>query len=415
MDLFQKCREYTHAKDVMAMGVYPYFHMLTSGQDTVVMMDGHRTIMLGSNNYLGLTADPRVKEAAIKAVEKYGSGCSGSRFLNGTLDLHIELEQALAAFLQKQDCLIFSTGFQSNLSIISSIAVRGDYILSDSMNHASIVDGTRLSFAKTLKFKHSDMTDLERLLQHCSADEKAGILIITDGVFSMEGEICKLPDIVRLARRYGARILVDDAHSIGVLGAKGRGTAEYFGLTDEVDLIMNTFSKTLASLGGCVAGDADAIHYIKHTARPFIFSASIPPAQVAAAREALRILDAEPQRVRRLNDIAGHMKRGLRALPHVTIHESGNDIVPIIPVLTGTEMTTLLAAKQLLDRGVYINPVFPPAVPQGSCLLRTSYTATHTNAQLDEALSIFSGVFAELAEMADPADVNETETAPALS
>lgn len=415
MDLFQKCREYTHAKDVMAMGVYPYFHMLTSGQDTVVMMDGHRTIMLGSNNYLGLTADPRVKEAAVKAVEKYGSGCSGSRFLNGTLDLHIELEQALAAFLQKQDCLIFSTGFQSNLSIISSIACRGDYILSDSMNHASIVDGTRLSFAKTLKYKHSDMADLERLLQHCSADEKAGILVITDGVFSMEGEICNLPDIVRLARRYGARVLVDDAHSIGVLGAKGRGTAEYFGLTDEVDLIMNTFSKTLASLGGCVAGDADAIHYIKHTARPFIFSASIPPAQVAAAREALRILDAEPQRVRRLNEIAGHMKRGLRTLPHVTIHESGNDIVPIIPVLTGTEMNTLLAAKRLLDRGVYINPVFPPAVPQGSCLLRTSYTATHTNAQLDEALSIFSGVFAELAEMAEPTHASDTETAPALS
>lgn len=400
MDLFQKCREYTHAKDVMALGVYPFFHMLTSGQDTVVMMEGHRTIMLGSNNYLGLTADPRVKEAAIKAVEKYGSGCSGSRFLNGSLDLHVELEAALAAFLQKEDCLVFSTGFQSNLSIISSIASRGDYILSDSMNHASIVDGTRLSFAKTIKFKHSDMADLERLLQHCAADEKAGILIITDGVFSMEGEICNLPEIVRLARQYGARILVDDAHAIGVLGPKGRGTAEFFGLTDEVDLIMNTFSKTLASLGGCVVGDADAIHYIKHTARPFIFSASIPPAQIAAAREALRILDAEPERVRRLNEIAGYMRRGLNALPHVTIHDSGNVIVPIIPVLTGTEMNTLIAAKQLLDRGVYINPVFPPAVPQGSCLLRTSYTATHTNDQLDEALSIFDDVFADLAEAA---------------
>lgn len=401
MDLFQKCREYTRAKEVMALGVYPYFHTLTSGQDAVVMMEGKRTIMLGSNNYLGLTADPRVKQAAIKAIEKYGTGCSGSRFLNGTLDLHVELEEALAAFLQKEDCLIFSTGFQSNLSIISAIAGRGDYILSDAMNHASIVDGTRLSFAKTIKYKHNDMADLERLLASCAADEKGGILIATDGVFSMEGEICKLPDIVRLARRYGARILVDDAHAIGVLGEKGRGTAEYFGLTGDVDLIMNTFSKTLASLGGCVAGNADVIHYIKHTARPFIFSASIPPAQIAAAREALRILDKEPQRVRRLNEIAGYMKQGLKKLPHVTIHESGNDIVPIIPIMTGTEMQTLVTAKMLLDHGVYVNPVFPPAVPQDSCLLRTSYTATHTNAQLDEALAIIGQVYASIEEKAE--------------
>jgi 8-amino-7-oxononanoate synthase len=385
----------------MALGVYPFFHMLTSGQDTEVVMEGHRTIMLGSNNYLGLTADPRVKEAAIKAVEKYGSGCSGSRFLNGTLDLHVELEAALAHFLQKPDCLTFSTGFQSNLSIISAIAGRGDYILSDSMNHASIVDGSRLSFAKTIKYKHNDMLDLERLLAHCSADEKAGILIVTDGIFSMEGEICDLPGIVRLARQYGARILVDDAHSIGVLGEHGRGTAEYFGLNDQVDLIMNTFSKTLASLGGCVAGDADAIHYIKHTARPFIFSASIPPAQIAAAREALRILEAEPQRVRRLNEIAGIMRRGLRQLPHVRIHDSGNEIVPIIPILTGSVGRTLVTAKALLDGGVYVNPVLPPAVPQESCLLRSSYTATHTDAQLQEALGIIGGVFAALSRETD--------------
>ena len=401
MDLFQKCREDSPAKQAMAMGVYPFFHTLTSGQDTEVIMDGHRTIMLGSNNYLGLTADPRVKEAAIKAIEKYGTGCSGSRFLNGTLDIHVELEKALADFLQKEDCLIFSTGFQSNLSIISAITGRGDYILSDSYNHASIVDGTRLSYAKTYKFKHNDMEDLERLLKTFSGDEKGGILIITDGVFSMEGEICDLPNIVRLAKKYGARIMVDDAHSIGVLGERGRGTAEYFGLTDEVDLIMNTFSKTLASLGGCVAGSKEAIDYIKHNARPFIFSASIPPAQVAAARESLRILEAEPQRVRRLNEISAYMRRGLSELPFVKIHDSGNTIVPIIPILTGTVSRTLYTAKVLLDNAVYVNPVFPPAVSPDNCILRTSYTATHTNAQLDEALGIFGNVFASLSDQAE--------------
>lgn len=401
MDLFQKCREDSPAKQAMAMGVYPFFHTLTSGQDTEVIMDGHRTIMLGSNNYLGLTADPRVKEAAIKAIEKYGTGCSGSRFLNGTLDIHVELEKALADFLQKEDCLVFSTGFQSNLSIISAITGRGDYILSDSYNHASIVDGTRLSFAKTYKFQHNDMEDLERLLQLFSGDEKGGILIVTDGVFSMEGEICDLPNIVRLAKKYGARIMIDDAHSIGVLGERGRGTAEYFGLTDEVDMIMNTFSKTLASLGGCVAASKEVIDYIKHNARPFIFSASIPPAQVAAARESLRILEAEPQRVRRLNEIAGYMRRGLSSLPFVHIHDSGNNIVPIIPILTGTVSRTLYTAKVLLDNGVYINPVFPPAVAPDGCILRTSYTATHTNAQLDEALGIFGNVFASLSAQAE--------------
>jgi 8-amino-7-oxononanoate synthase len=401
MDLFEKCRAYTRARDVMELGVYPYFHVLTSGQDTVVTMEGRKTIMLGSNNYLGLTADPRVKEAAIKAVEKYGSGCSGSRFLNGTLDLHIDLEQALARFLQKEDCVVFSTGFQSNLSIISAIAGRNDYILSDNTNHASIVDGTRLSFARTLKYKHNDMDDLERLLEHCAADEKCGILIVTDGVFSMEGDICDLPSIVRLARRYGARILIDDAHSIGVLGEKGRGTAEYFGLTDEVDLIMNTFSKTLASLGGCVVGDKSVIHYIKHNARPFIFSASIPPAQVAAAREALRILEAEPERVHRLNDIARYMRNGLKSLPSVKVHDSGNDIVPIIPILTGTELRTLFTSKMLFEAGVYVNPVFPPAVAADSCLLRTSYTATHTDEQLNEALEIIGSVYSCMEQQTD--------------
>ena len=397
MDLFQKCREFTRAHQAMELGIYPFFHMLTSGQDTEVMMNGQRTLMLGSNNYLGLTADPRVKAAAVKAVEKYGSGCSGSRFLNGTLDIHVELEAAMARFLQKEDCIVFSTGFQSNLSIISAVTSRCDYILSDSMNHASIVDATRLSFARTIKYRHSDMDDLRRLLERCSADEKGGILIVTDGVFSMEGEICNLPGIVSLAREYGARVMVDDAHSIGVLGEHGRGTAEYFGLEAEVDLIMNTFSKTLASLGGCVVGDESVIHYIRHNARPFIFSASIPPAQVAAAHEALRILEAEPQRVRRLNKIAAYMKKGLQQIEAVKVRESGNDLVPIIPILTGSAGRTMYTAKVLLDHGVYVNPVFPPAVPSDSCLLRTSYTATHTNAQLDEALSIIEKVYSEMA------------------
>lgn len=397
MDIFQKCHEFTRARQAMEMGLYPYFHMLSSGQNTEVIMDGRRTLMFGSNNYLGLTSDPRVKAAAIKAVEKYGSGCSGSRFLNGTLDLHIELEQDLSRFLQKEACLVLSTGYQTNLAIISSIAGRNDYILSDSMNHASIVDGTRLSFAKTIKYKHSDMEDLGRLLERCAADEHAGILIVTDGVFSMEGEICNLPEIVRLARKFGARIMVDDAHVIGVLGAKGRGTAEYFGLTAEVDLIMNTFSKTLASLGGCVAGSEEAIHYIKHSARPFIFSASIPPAQIGAAREALRILDAEPERVRRLNEIAAYMKCGLKKLPHVRVRESGNELIPIIPILTGSVGRTLYTFRMLLDHGVYVNPVLPPAVSLDSCLLRTSYTATHTDAQLDEGLAIIGTVYTEMA------------------
>jgi 8-amino-7-oxononanoate synthase len=401
MDLFQKCYDFNRARLAMSKNIYPYFHYLNSGQDTEVMMEGKRTLMFGSNNYLGLTSNPRVKEAAIRAVEKYGTGCSGSRFLNGTLDIHIELEAALATFLQKESALVFSTGYQSNLAIISSLVGRNDYILSDSLNHASIIDGTRLALGKTLKYKHSDMDDLRRLLEKCASDESGGILIVTDGVFSMEGDICKLPDIVRLAREFGARILVDDAHALGVLGERGRGTAEYFGLTDEVDLIMNTFSKTLASLGGCVAGRESVIHYIKHNARPFIFSASIPPAQIGAAREALRILEAEPQRVRRLNAIAAYMRRGLSTLPHVRIYDSGNDLVPIIPIMTGNVGRTLITARNLLEAGVYVNPVLPPAVSMDSCMLRTSYTATHTDAQLDEGLAIFDAVTTAMADNKD--------------
>jgi 8-amino-7-oxononanoate synthase len=360
-------------------------------------MGGHRTLMLGSNNYLGLTSDPRVKKAASDAIATFGTGCSGSRFLNGTLVLHIQLEEALAKFLHKEAALTFSTGFQSNLAIISAIAGRNDYILSDAMNHASIVDGCRLSFAKTLKYNHSDMQDLERHLERC-ADDGHGILIVTDGVFSMEGEIANLPEIVRLARKYGARVMVDDAHGLGVLGAGGRGTAEHFGLEDQVDLIMGTFSKTLASLGGYLAASEEVVHFIKHHSRPFIFSASVPPAQIAAALEALRILEAEPWRVRRLNEIAAYMRAGFRKLG-LPMHDSGNEIVPIIPIVTYDLDRTLFVVKMLFDAGVYVNPVVPPAVSADFCLLRTSYTATHTDAQLDEALGIFGAVFAKLAAM----------------
>lgn len=398
MDLFTKCYAYRRVEEAKALGIYPYFHALTSAPDNVVKMEGERKIMLGSNNYLGLTTDRRVRNAAIHAVETYGTGCSGSRFLNGTMDIHLALEKDMATFLRKDDCIVFSTGFQSNLAIISAVTDRNDVILSDAMNHASIVDGTRLSFAKTIKYRHNDMADLERLLQLHSQDAKGGILVISDGVFSMEGEICNLPELVRLKKKYGARLLIDDAHSIGVLGEHGRGTAEYFDLEADVDLIMNTFSKTLASLGGCVVGDAKVIEYIRHTARPFIFSASVPPAQVAAAHESLKVLIEEPWRTKRLQEISTQMRQRLAALPHVHLHDSGNTIIPIIPIKTGTIECTLAVAKALFNAGVYVNPVLPPAVSEANCMLRTSYTATHTDEQLAEALEIIEAVFQQMAQ-----------------
>ncbi len=386
-DIFEKCFNYTDAKKVMEAGVYPYFHVLDSGQDSEVVIGGRRTIMIGSNNYLGLTSDARVKEAAERAVRELGTGCSGSRFLNGTLSIHVELEKHLASFVQKEAALTFSTGFQTNLGAISAIAGHNDYIIGDRQNHASIVDGCRLSFAKLLKYKHSDMEDLERILK--SIPENHGKLIVTDGVFSMEGDICKLPKIVELAKKYGARVMVDDAHGLGVLGRGGRGTAEYFGLQDDVDIIMGTFSKSLASLGGFIASSESVIHYIKHNSRPFIFSASIPPANAAAAAEALNILEAEPERVKKLWENADYMKQGLKKLG-IPI---GNSETPIIPVMTYEDYRTFLMAKKLLEEGVYVNPVVSPAVMPGQALLRTSYTATHTKEQLDFALDAFKKVF----------------------
>ncbi len=390
MDLFQKCWDFTAAKEVMEAGIYPYFHALQSGQDTVVTMEGRRTIMIGSNNYLGLTSDPRVIEAAVEATKKYGSGCSGSRFLNGTLDIHIELEKQLADFLNKDACITFSTGFQSNLGIISAIAGRNDVILCDKENHASIYDACRLSFATMIRYKHNDMQDLERAIKE--VPDNKGKLIVTDGVFSMGGEICNLPEIVRIAKEYGARVMVDDAHGFGVLGEHGRGTAEHFGLEDEVDIIMGTFSKSLASLGGFMAANEEVVHYVKHNSRPFIFSASIPPANAASALCALNIIKQEPERVRNVNEIAEYM-RGLLRERGIPLRETQ---VPIIPVMTYDDMRTFRICKELLEEGVYVNPVISPAVPQGQSMIRTSYTATHTRELMDEAAEIFAKVFSRV-------------------
>ena len=380
MDLFKKCFDYTRIEDLKEAGLYPYFHYLTSGQDTVVQMEGKRTIMIGSNNYLGLTSNQEVIDAGVEAIKKYGSGCSGSRFLNGTLDMHIQLEKELAEFLHKEDCVTFSTGFQSNLGIISAVAGRNDVIVSDKENHASIYDACRLSFAKLLRYEHNDMEDLERQLS--SIDKDKGILIVTDGVFSMSGEICNLPEIVRLAKKYGARVMVDDAHGLGVIGEGGRGTASHFGLEDDVDLIMGTFSKSLASLGGYVVCSAKVANYIRHNSRPFIFSASITPASVACARKSLEILKREPERVENLNKLGDYFREGLTKRNIKFIPGKA----PIVAIWTYTDENSFLACKMLLERGVYVNPVISPAVPVGQSILRTSFTATHTKEQLDEAM-----------------------------
>ena len=377
MKIFEKCERLDNVARAKEWGLYPYFHVLNTRQDTEVEMEGKKILMIGSNNYLGLTSDKRVIEAGVKALEKYGSGCSGSRFLNGTLETHVALEKELAEFLHKEDAVTFSTGFQSNLGIISAIAGRTDTILCDKENHASIYDGCRLSFAKMLRYNHSDMEDLENKLASLDLSV-GGALIVTDGVFSMSGEICKLPEIVRLAKKYGAGVMVDDAHGLGVLGEGGRGTASHFHLEDEVDIYMGTFSKSLASLGGYMAANKKICEYVRHVSRPFIFSASITPASVACAREALAILKAEPERVQKLAHISDFMraqlkKRGVKIIESTT---------PIIPVYTYDDKKTFEACKILFDNGVYFNPVVSPATPVGMSLLRTSYTATHTEEQM---------------------------------
>lgn len=384
-DIFDKPKN-EYAEQARALGIYPYFHELESRQDTEVMMEGKRRIMLGSNNYLGLTVHPRVIAAGVAALETYGTGCSGSRFLNGTLSLHTQLERELADFLGREAVMTFSTGFQTNLGILSALCGKSDYVLCDKENHASIYDGCKLSYAKMLRYRHNDMDELERRLQQ--VPDNAGCLIVTDGVFSMGGDICNLPEIVRLARQYGARVMVDDAHGLGVIGKGGRGTASYFGLEDQVDVVMGTFSKSLASIGGYMAASADVVDYVRHASRPYIFCASIPPASCATAIEALHILREQPELPERLAALARHMREGLKRRG-IAIRES---TTPIIPIYTHDAVTTLTIAKELYDEGVYVNPVLPPATHPSECLLRTSYMATHTEALLDEALDIIERV-----------------------
>ena len=389
MPLFKKCEEYVYIRELVDKGIYPYFHELESKQDIEVMLEGKRRIMLGSNNYLGLTVNQEVIDAGVEAMKKYGTGCSGSRFLNGTLDLHNKLERELADFLGTEDCVTFSTGFQSNLGIISAICGRQDYIFNDRENHASIYDGCKLSYAKVTRYRHNDMADLEKRLAETPVD--AGKLIVTDGVFSMSGDICRLPDIAELAHKYKARVMVDDAHGLGVIGKGGRGTASYFGLEKEVDITMGTFSKSLASLGGYMVASAKVCEYVRHNSRPFIFSASLTPASCATARAALKVIREHPEIVERLGDLAEYYRDGLAARGVPTV-KAENKRIPIIPIYTYDAERTLLISKKLFEEGVYVNPVLPPATAPTECLLRTSLMATHTESVLDEAMDIIARV-----------------------
>ncbi|MBQ6430612.1 MAG: aminotransferase class I/II-fold pyridoxal phosphate-dependent enzyme [Oscillospiraceae bacterium] len=389
MDIFAKCYKPSLVDEVREKKIYPYFHALESRQDTEVIMEGKRRIMLGSNNYLGLTTHPEVIEAGVRAFEEYGSGCSGSRFLNGTLTLHLQLEEELAKFLRKEAVVTFSTGYQSNLGIISAIVGLGDYVIMDRENHASLYDACRLSFGKMLRFRHNDMEDLEKKL--ASVPENAGRLIVTDGVFSMGGDIANLPEICRLAKQYGARVMVDDAHGLGVIGEGGRGTASYYGLEDQVDIYMGTFSKSLASLGGYMAASRQVVDYVKHCSRPFIFSASITPASCAAALAALRILASHPELPETLQNRAVFMRAKLQDAD-IRMRESNGERIPIIPIYTYEPLPTLVIAKELYNRGVYVNSTLPPATAPGECLLRTSLMATHSEALIEEAVGIIADV-----------------------
>jgi 8-amino-7-oxononanoate synthase len=391
MSLFEKCYGFTTAREVQAAGLYPYFRAIEESHDTDVVVEGHRKVMVGSNNYLGLTHHPKVLAAAEAATRRFGSGCTGSRFLNGTLDLHQRLEEELAAFLNKEAALVFSTGFQTNLGVIASLVGRNDHIFSDKLNHASIVDGARLSYGTIHRYAHADMESLERELRR--APESAGKLIITDGIFSMEGDIAPLPAITSLAEVHGAKVMVDDAHAFGVLGKRGAGTAEHFGLEDEVDLIVTTFSKSLASIGGVVAGPEPVIHYLKHHARPLIFSASMPPAAIATVLAALDVLRSEPERIEALWRNTRRMQRGLQELGY----DIGASVTPVIPVVIGELDRMLVFWKELFDAGIFTNPVTPPAVPANSCRLRISLMATHTDQHIDQVLEAFAQVGRQMA------------------
>lgn len=381
--LQRKMAHYTEPQKVEKMGIYPFFRMIESDQDTVVTMKGKKVLMFGSNSYLGLTNHPKIKEAAINATKKYGTGCAGSRFLNGTLDIHIELENRLASFVGKEAALVYSTGFQVNLGVIPTVTGRNDYILLDELDHASIIEATRLSFAKVLKYKHNDMQSLERILKRCEAGRIK--LIVVDGVFSMDGDIANLPEIVRLADKYEATVMVDDAHSIGVLGKNGSGTASHFGLTKKVDMIMGTFSKSLAALGGFIASDFETINFIKHHSRSLIFSASATPASAAAVLAALDILESEPERMKNLWEVTHYAIDNFRKLGF----DIGNTVTPIIPLYIRDNLKTLTITRMLLDNGVFVNPVVAPAVSKDNTLIRFSLMATHTKEQVDIALEKF--------------------------
>lgn len=383
-DLFDKCYNFTRARELQEQGWYPYFKAIQSGADTEVVIDGRKLIMVGSNNYLGLTQDPRIKRAAAKALEDFGSGCTGSRFLNGTLSLHVELEEKLAEFMNAEAALVFSTGFLTNLGTISTIAGKDDIIYTDRNNHACILDGARLSFARIAKFKHDNMRDLERLL--AASDANAGKLIVVDGVFSMEGSLTNLPEIVELAQKYRARVMVDDAHSVGVFGAHGRGTAEHFGVEDSVDIVMGTFSKSFASLGGFITAKAKVIDYIKHHSRALIFAASMPPASVASVIEALKIIQTEPERRELLWKNVRKIKTAFDQLGFDTCGSNS----PVVPIVIGDMLDTFKFWKRLFESGVFANPAVPPAVPPGKSLIRTSYMATHTEDELDKVIEIFA-------------------------
>jgi len=388
--LQEKIAQFQDANVIREKGLYPYFRPIESGQDTEVMIDHKRVLMFGSNSYLGLTSHPKIKEASKKAIDKYGTGCAGSRFLNGTLDIHIELENRLATYVGKEAAVLFSTGFQVNLGVLSCITGRNDYLILDEYDHASLIDGSRLSFSKVIKYAHNNMADLERKLS--ILPEEAVKLIVVDGIFSMEGDIVKLPEIVELSHKYGANIMVDDAHSLGVIGHKGAGTASHFGLTDDVDLIMGTFSKSLASLGGFIAADATTIDYLKHRARSLMFSASMTPASVASVIAALDIIESEPERIQKLWDNTNYAMKLLL--------EEGFDLgpteSPILPIYVRDNDKTFLVTKYLQEAGIFVNPVVSPAVPSDSSLLRFSLMATHTFEQIDEAIEKITKAFKEV-------------------
>ena len=395
-----KLSEYDTPQKVMEAGIYPYFRVIQSDQDTEVMIDGKKVLMFGSNSYLGLTNHPKIKEAAKKAIDKYGTGCAGSRFLNGTLDIHIELEERLARLMNKDAAICYSTGFQVNLGVVSALTGRSDYLLLDELDHASIIEGSRLSFSKILKFQHNNMKALESKLKIC--DPHKIKLIVVDGIFSMEGDIVNLPEIVRLAEKYNASIMVDDAHSIGVLGKNGAGTASHFGLTDKVDLTMGTFSKSLASLGGFIAADKEVINYLKHTSRSLIFSASMTPSSAAAVLAALDIMESEPERIAHLWNLTDYALKAFKNLGF----DTGKSATPIIPLFVRNDITALKMTKMLLEDGVFVNPVVSPGVPKEDSLIRFSLMATHTFEQLDMAIDKIGKVATKLGVLATNAVTN---------